>query len=313
MNDPRRFVTAEELRGFHAIRPGPIAGRTLFTWALILGAIWTWAATGSLALLATGCIVVSACQHALFLLAHDGAHDCLARGRRRNDLIGDALFAGPIFTTTAKYRAGHLPHHTHLGDPRLDLEWRTWVLLRRGHFARLLLRGLTGWQALRVIVRLTPEKLGVRDSPVRWLAAVGLTNGGLLAFCVAVGAPFAYLWLWLLPLFTLTYVLLIVRAVAEHQPLPYARRGSEDPDVDLRPAPSRTFAAGPIERFVFAPIGAHHHEHHLFPGVPFAELPRLHATLRARGYFDAEPECVQSSYWSLLKRMILLPAAEAVA
>jgi fatty acid desaturase len=310
MNDPRRFLTAEELRGFHEIRPAPIAARALTSWALVLGAIWAWAASGNLVVLAAGVVVVSASQHALFLLAHDGAHDCLARRRRLNDLVADACFAGPLFTTTTRYRAGHLPHHAHLGDPRLDLEWRIWVLLRRGHFARLLVRGLTGWQAARAIVRLTPEKLGVRESPVRWLAFVGLSNGGLLAFSAAVGAPFAYVWLWLLPLFTLTYVLLIVRAVAEHQPLGYARRATEDPNVDLRPAPTRTFAAGPVERFLFAPVGAHHHEHHLFPGVPFAQLPRLHATLRARGYFDSEPDCIQTSYWSLLRRMVLLPRGE---
>ncbi len=311
--DPHRFLTAEELRGFGEIRPWPIVARTIVTWGLVLGAISAWAATRRLAVLAGAFVVVSACQHALFLLAHEGAHHCLARRRWLNDLIGDAFFAGPIFYTTVRYRDGHLPHHTHLGDHRLDLEWRIWVLLRGEHFVRLLVSGLSGWRAARAIVRLTPEKLGARQTPVRWLAVVALTNGGLLAFCVAVGAPFAYLWLWLLPFCTLTYLLLIVRAVAEHQPLGYARRATEDPTVDFRPVLTRTFAAGPIERFLFAPVGAHHHEHHLLPGVPYAQLPRLHATLAARGYFNFEPDCVETSYWALLKRLVLLPAEETPA
>ena len=73
-----------------------------------------------------------------------------------------------------------------------------------------------------------------------------------------------------------------------------------------RPVLTRTFAAGRMERFFFAPVGAHHHEHHLLPGVPFAQLPRLHATLVERGYFETQPECVQTSYWALLRRMIFL-------
>jgi fatty acid desaturase len=302
--DPRAFVTAEELRGFSQIEPLRIAGKALTTWGLILGAIWLWATTGNVLVLGAAFIVISACQHALFLLAHDGAHYSIARRKDLNDLISDALFAAPIFYTTERYREGHLPHHTHLGDHHQDLERRTWVLLRGRHFLRLLARSLTGWSAARAILGLTPEKVGARQSPLRYVVSVALTNGGLFAYCYALGAPLAYLWLWLVPFCTLTYLLLIVRAVAEHQPQGYSQRDAPDEGVDLTPTLTRTFATGAIERFFFAPVGAHHHEHHLFPGVPFAQLPRLHATLVARGYFDAQPECLQTSYWSLLGRFI---------
>jgi fatty acid desaturase len=301
-----RFVTPEELRSLSEIPRLRIAAQAAWTWALILGSMAAWALTGSVIALAAGFLVVSACQHALFLLTHDGAHYSIARRKWWNDLISDALFAAPIFYTTERYREGHLPHHTHLGDHARDLERRTWVLVRGSHLARLLVRALTGWSAARAIIGLTPEKVGARQAPGRWIAGVLLTNGGLLAYCWALGAPFTYVWLWLAPLFTLTYLLLIVRAVAEHQPESYARRAVPDEGVDLTPVLTRTFAAGPIERFFFAPVGAHHHEHHLFPGVPFAQLPRLHATLAARGYFDALPDCKQTSYWRLLARMARL-------
>jgi fatty acid desaturase len=299
-----RFVTAEELRRFSEIESGPLARKTLATWALILGTLWLWAATQNPVVLAAGFVVVSACQHALFLLAHEGAHQCVARRKWLNDLLSDALFAAPIFYSTEAYRAGHLPHHTHLGVHRLDLEHRTWVLLRGRHFARLLVETLSGGKALLAIARLTPDKVGARRAPSRYLAGVLLTNGALFAWCAALGVPLAYFYLWLLPFLTLTQLLLIVRAVAEHQPLSYARRESPNEGVDLTPALTRTFAANALERFLFAPVGAHHHEHHLMPGVPFSQLPRLHATLRERGYFDSHPDDVQSSYCSLLRRMI---------
>lgn len=303
--NPLRFVTAEELKRFCELDAVPLAWKSLTTWGLILGSLWLWSATGSAAVLAMAFVVVSACQHALFLLAHEGAHYSVARRKWLNDLVSDVLFAAPIFLTTEKYREGHLPHHTHLGDHRHDLEWRTWVLLRGRHFARLLAETLSGWKALVAIARLTPDKVGARRAPLRYVALVLLANGGLFAWCSWCGAPSAYFLLWLLPFFTLTQILLIVRAVAEHQPMSYAHRENPDQGVDLEPVLTRTFAAGPLERFLFAPVGAHHHEHHLLPGVPFAQLPLLHATLLRRGYFEAQPECVQTSFCSLLARLIL--------
>lgn len=305
--DPRGFVTADELRQLSTIAPWSIVTKTVTTWALVASALWAWAATRNVLVFAAAFVVISACQHAFFLLAHEGAHYSVARRRSLNDLISDVFFAGPIFYTTARYREGHLPHHTHLGDHALDLERRTWVLIRGKHFLRLLVVAFSGWGALRAIIGLTPEKVGARESPVRYVVAVGGVNGAMLAYCWLLGAPLAYFALWLLPLFTLTYLLLIVRTVAEHQPLSYARRDTGDDGLDLVPVLTRTFATSWIERFVFAPVGAHHHEHHLLPGVPFAQLPRLHALLAARGYYAAQPECVETSYWSLLKRLILLP------
>lgn len=307
--DLARFVSAEELRRFAEIEPAAIAVKTAATWGAALGALWLWSATGNAIVFAAAFAVVAACQHALFLLAHEGAHYSVARRKWLNDLLSDALFAAPIFYTTARYREGHLPHHTHLGGHGSDLEHRTWALLRGRHFLRLLAQTLSGWTAVRAIVRLTPDKVGASQSPLRYLAAVGVTNGGLFAFCWALGAPLAYFLLWLAPFLTLTQLLLIVRAVAEHQPPSYSQRQSPDAGVDLTPAMTRTFESGPVERFFLAPVGQHHHEHHLIPGIPFAQLPRLHATLRQRGYFEARPECLQPSYAALLWRLIRMPAA----
>lgn len=298
-----RFVTADEVRRFSTIEAGPIVSHTLTIWAVVLGAIWAWAKTGHVAVLAIGILLVSAAQHALFLLAHEGAHHCLTRRKWLNDLLSDVFFAAPIFYTTKRYREGHTPHHTHLGDHARDLERRTWVLLRGRHFARLLLGSLTGWTAARAILGLTPDKVGARQSPGRYLTVVPLTQGLLVAYGCAVGAPFAYLWLWLLPFCTLTNVLLILRAVAEHQPARYARRAQPDDAVDLTPVLTRSFDTGRVQGFFLAPIGAHHHEHHLYPTVPFMQLPRLHALLAARGYFEAQP-VREASHWALLWRFI---------
>lgn len=313
-SDLRRFVSPEELRRLTRLEPARLAWKTLATWAWILAALALAAKSGSLLVGIAAFVVVSAQQHALFLLAHEGAHFTVARRKWVNDLVSDAFFAAPIFYTTQKYREGHMPHHTHLGLHGQDLEHRLWVLLRGGHFLRLLVETMSGWTAFCAIVKLTPDKVGASASPLRYLAGVALTNGALFAYCWALGAPLAYFALWLAPFLTLTQLLLIVRAVAEHQPSSYAQRQTVDREIDLTPVLTRTFAAGVLERFVFAPVGAHHHEHHLVPGVPFSQLPRLYALLRERGYYDdARRECLQTSYWSLLRCMIVAPEETAPA
>jgi fatty acid desaturase len=310
--DVMRFVSADELRRFAEIETGPVVRKACVTWGLVLAALSAWSLSRGPVVLVIAFVTVSACQHALFLLAHEGAHFTLARRKWWNDLVSDALFATPIFLTTARYREGHLPHHTRLGDHDGDLEWRLWVLLRGRHGWRLLAATLSGWTAIGAIVRLTPEKLGARESPLRFAAGVGLSNGLLFCACHALGAPLAYFYLWLLPFLTLTQLLLIVRAVAEHQPWSYARRGDPDASVDLTPALTRTFTPNRLERFLMAPVGAQHHEHHLFPGIPFAQLPRLQATLTERGYYAAHRELVHGSYLSLLWRLARpLPSAGA--
>lgn len=135
---------------------------------------------------------------------------------------------------------------------------------------------------------------------------VGVAQALLLLYCTAWGSPLAYLALWVAPYFTLMLLLMTVRILAEHQPVSYARREAADETLALEPALTRTLPVGPIQRWLFAPVGlAYHCEHHLYPAVPFTRLPQLHALLRARGFYDAQPERLGSSYLTVLRRLIL--------
>src|SRR5450432_1395686 len=66
--------------------------------------------------------VIATRQHALATLMHEAAHGLMFRGRRTNEVVGDALLAFPLFISTRLYRVHHLQHHRNLNTP-LDPDW----------------------------------------------------------------------------------------------------------------------------------------------------------------------------------------------
>jgi fatty acid desaturase len=300
------YLDPREIEALHHLEPGKLALRLAFEWALILTALASWARFPEPVVWLLAFVVIGTRQHALVNLAHEGAHYNLSRNRRLNDWICDFLCAAPVLLETSSYRRGHLPHHVHLGDAELDSERRTWINVRGLAFVRVLLLHVSGFAMLRAALRYAGGT-GADAAPrrVRYLAAVALTNGALLGFCWALGAPFAYLHLWLYPLFALALLLVSLLAIAQHQPESYAERGVEDPSADLRPTPIRDAIGSPLERFLFATVGAaYHQEHHLLPGVPHTQLPRLHALLRERGFYRGREHELRRSYAGTLRELV---------
>ena len=73
------------------------------------------------------------------------------------------------------------------------------------------------------------------------------------------------------------------------------------PSADQRLC-SRT-VINPLETFLFAPHRvAYHIEHHVYPGVPFFNLPRVHAILKERESLPAAN--VYTSYRAVLRDLV---------
>jgi fatty acid desaturase len=80
---------------------------------------------------------------------------------------------------------------------------------------------------------------------------------------------------WLVPYATWFQMTLRMRLMAEHLNLPESDWFQ-----------TRTILPGRFERWLLIPHQVHfHQEHHLYPGVPFYNLPALHRRLRAFGPF----------------------------
>lgn len=305
----RRYLSGEELSHLHDLSNGRIAADALAVWGVILGALWVVARMPEPWIAALAFVVIATRQLALSHLVHEASHRNLGVSREWNDWISDLLFAAPVLITTGSYRSIHEPHHANLGRARDDTDVRAWYLISGWHFLARSAKSLFGLEAFQTAMSYR-DRMSQSGIDWRHIGLVGLTNAALLGYCFWLGIPWAWLALWILPLHTLTVFLLILRVVAEHQPCAYSAARREDFDLDLEPPLTRSIDPNPVEKFFFAPMSfCYHHEHHLFPGVPYPRLRGLHRTLRLRGYYDDKPASLGPSYREVLASLVFPGAA----
>ena len=232
-------------------------------------------------------------QNRLFILHHEAAHRVLFSNRRLNDLVGINLVGWLTFGTGGHgYRVGHMNHHRdEFGpkEPDFGLYARypiTSASMRRKHR-----RDLTGVSAFRII-RPRFQRLGQvhhRRLTYRFLAGQAL----VLAAFWALGHPWLYLLLWVLPWATLYQGLNRIRAIAEH--------GGMTRSGDRRRTTHHVHQSL-AARMVMVPFSVGYHlAHHVDMTVPYRNLPRLHRALVADGYLGELEWPTYRSLWRALR------------
>lgn len=256
---------------------------------LVLRALGTWWIVP--ALLLQGILV-----NALFGALHEAVHYGAFKTRWMNDVL--AFFAGAaILNNAGFYRHYHYAHHRYTQDPARDPELisavvpKTWgqYLFRVSAIPFLLIR-------MRDILLFPFGKRGNVDYiheagwPEvqrwgRWLLAL---YAALIVGSVALGTT-VVLWVWLLPLLV-GLPLLRLYLLCEHTLCPESDDGF---------ANTRTTLSNPVVRFLMWNL-PYHAEHHLFPNIPFHQLPEAHRHLRphlkyvARSYTQVQREIIRS-------------------
>lgn len=251
----------------------------LFAWAaiylLVQIALWNvW--------LAPLCALFIAGRAGVFLqLVHEATHHSISKGGF-NDWFGQVCAAG-IGLDLYEYRWGHLRHHADTNgpdDPPSDSEKYRVCDLRDPRLLGLFLRDLCGWTALYVRSKYADQ--GKDTWSLLW---IGVTQA-IILLLIFHGNVLAYLLLWPLPLMTLHMVLMRVRGIAEHglgiqrhvQNLNTDNNGGRYTRSFLTPAARYRFLPFVwLEKALIGSCNVHyHHEHHLFPTVPYYHLPEIH-------------------------------------
>jgi fatty acid desaturase len=236
--------------------------------------------------------VIATRQHALAILFHDAAHYRLFSNRELNDFCGNVLCGLPSGVILSRFRDDHLKHHW-MPNTDQDPYWiiytanpRNWVWPKtRSNAFKVFLFDLVGLNTPKTVQEFSswlpwqnhfsradkpkPLKIGERLSFYVFAAC-------LVIFLTFTGSWTRYLVFWIIPLFTITQFLLRLRTIAEHSALTDSSGTDETRHVD----------GHWIERLSICPLNINYHvAHHLFPNIPYYNLPKMHKILTADSEF----------------------------
>lgn len=255
-------------------------------------------------------------QLACAILMHDAGHAAVFKNRKINDFVGQWFGAYPIFQDAHKYSDYHYRHHVSNGtieDPDLGLT-RGYPASRKSMFRKIFrdLSGQTGVRSFTGIIMMhlgymvynlggTVERVSQKNRSwpsffktfIRQLHGPILANLFLFILLYWLANPWLYL-LWIAAYFTTFQFSLRIRSIAEHSVL-------SDPADPYKN--TRSTKANFLERLLFAPYFVNYHcEHHLLMAVPSYNLPKMHALLKERGFY--EKGVLASGYWEVLQLVV---------
>jgi len=213
--------------------------------------------------------------HALGVLMHESVHYRLFKNRTANDIFGEFL-AWPLTLTMKGYRNTHLAHHQNLNTDK-DPDWNQWDKYyqfpkTKKQMLLALLENAVGIGFIKDITHTAFAHSEQADQPNQIPLSLRICQISFYVAIAALSIAFSFWHLlilyWFLPLLTATKFFDYVRGVAEHYPLNYSQ--------PLRSS-RNTFG---WQRLVTAPYHINYHlDHHLYPGVPWYNLGKLHAVL----------------------------------
>lgn len=290
-------IAAEAMKPLFQPRPMKHAAAMALNWAAILGAIYLGTLYFNPIVYFLAVVVIGARMHALAILMHDATHYRFLKNRKWNDLITNVATMYPLFTSIEQYRQNHLRHHKHLNTEH-DPDWVSKLGVEafrfpktRGEFLQIVFSYLTLYRGIRDAIwflkRFAPSE---KTQPAKGGSKLPRLVFYVILFSAltALGLWKYFALFWAVPYLSTFFMFQYIRSVAEHF-------GELEYDDEL--TSSRTVKATAIERFFLAPHNVGYHlEHHLYPGVPFYNLPALHELLMQEPGYRNKAHITQG-YW----------------
>jgi len=234
---------------------------------------------------AAGIVVIAISVQAMGTLMHEALHGNLFRDSFFDRWVGFALGV-PTFFSSAAYKVTHLNHHRHTRSEKDMDEFSYACRTHRQYVALFYASFLVGSLLYMCAVPVKAYAMASHSKRRRIVAEYSLmflAYATAVSYAVVMRHPEWLLWYWLAPI-AVAVVLSNIRALAEHMGT------SGQGDAILK---TRTVTSNPLVSFLMLNLN-YHLEHHLFPAVPWYNLPRVHQLLKPM--YKARGAVVRKSY-----------------
>lgn len=299
-------------RAFFQAKPSIYFRDFFISMVIFLGAL-AWGLKADWPLVAIPCVVAAAFVARLGIFAHELSHRPSDRSMKLFYWVWQLTAGALVQMPSARFVEPHKAHHTTgifrtKDDPqyllvRSDGKLAVFVLVLLPFltplytFFQILIASIGGLRLEEAMDAFTRRKFNfsistplppARKSEVTWLARYYLVLYALFAFLLPQALPFYYAVLvggWLV---------VVLRIPLEHELERYAET-SESRDQMLD-----SFTVETPLAVIVQPLGFRYHTaHHMYPGVPYHNLPALHEHLKA-----TVPQYRNSilPYWTAIRR-----------
>lgn len=279
-------LSDEQLKQAMALNgPRPLAflRTALLAWLVIIVSVWAAVASANVLVYAVAIVMIASRMNVFGLLIHDQTH--MGLGGKYGDWIANILCGYPMLGISVEgYSQVHLAHHRDFfkeNDPDfIRKSGEEWSFPKtKWEMAKLFLKDLTLINTGKLIKgKKVPGGVQFeRKNPTpKWIKPVMLV-------ALAIGLTWTGTWLyflalWIFPLFGVLAAFVRWGAICEHE-YNIANVGV----LESTPLIVQTW----LEK-IFVPnlnFGMHPY-HHIFPGVSFSELPKLHKIFQDAGLVD---------------------------
>ena len=282
-------IDKAELKALYQTKPYIHAIGIALNWAIIATVIYLSTQFFHPLLYVFAVIVIGARMHALAILMHDASHFRFLKNRKLNDLVTNLVSMYPLFTSIEQYRPNHLKHHRHLNTEN-DPDWVvklgrrdfTFPKTKREFYLEILayftmVKGIM--DAIWFLKRFAPSNATDTKSKKQVMWPRLVFTLALVVVLSVLGIWPEFLMYWIVPYLSTFFMFQYIRSVAEH----FGELAYEDLLTS-----TRTYKVSLFEQFFFAPHNVGYHlEHHLYPGVPYYNLPKLHNLLMKDAAYNA--------------------------
>ena len=277
-------VDPKAIKFLSILKPWKTAAAMAFDWFVIVTTIATSIYISHPVGYVFAVLLIGGRMHAFAALIHEFAHYRFIANKSASDWIGDIVLAWPLGASIDAYRRNHASHHRYT-NTELDPDWAIKLGVKHFSFPQkwtYALSNVVGYllavNSIRdmksALTRLNKDQ----DKVPRVYKIMRLSfYVVVIALITVLGIWKGFFLYWVVPFFTSFPLLLYFRSVSEHF-------GSMDYDHQL--GSTRTVYPYLWERAFMAPHNAYYHlDHHLYPSVPFYNLPQLHALLLTNEQF----------------------------